>query len=80
MSMGFNRRWVGSPAYIQVVRSAAETITAVQRRVRRGPAHHGAWRRALLREFSADGQGGVIVDLSGMQDVQAAPDGTRRWW
>ena len=31
MRMGFNRRWVGSPAYIQVVRNARETVAAVQR-------------------------------------------------
>ncbi len=75
MSMGFNRRWAGTPGYIQVVRSAAETITAVQRA-------YDAGRRITVRggghcyeNFSAGNDGGVIIDLSGMQDVQAYPDG-----
>ncbi len=75
MSMGFNQRWTGAPAYIQVVRSAAETVAAVQR-------VHDAGVRITVRggghcyeNFSAGNDGGVIIDLSGMQDVQAYPDG-----
>ncbi|HEY9242576.1 MAG TPA: FAD-binding oxidoreductase [Streptosporangiaceae bacterium] len=75
MRMGFNRRWVGAPAYIQVVRSAAETVAAVQRA-------HDAGRRITVRggghcyeNFSAGNDGGVLIDLSGMQAVRAAPDG-----
>jgi FAD/FMN-containing dehydrogenase len=69
MRMGFNRRWVGSPAYIQVVRNAHQTVAAVQRA-------HDAGLRITVRggghcyeNFSSGNHGGVIVDLSGMQGV-----------
>src|SRR3984885_5608983 len=69
LRMGFNRRWVGSPAYIQVVRDASETVAAVQRA-------HDAGLRITVRggghcyeNFSSGNDGGVIVDLSGMQGV-----------
>ncbi len=70
MRMGFNRRWVGSPAYIQVVRNARETVAAVQRA-------HDAGLRITVRggghcyeNFSSGNHGGVIIDLSGMQGVR----------
>jgi FAD/FMN-containing dehydrogenase len=63
--MGFNRRWVGSPAYIQVVQNAAQTVQAVQRA-------HSAGLRITVRggghcyeNFSAGNHGGVIIDMSG---------------
>jgi FAD/FMN-containing dehydrogenase len=69
MRMGFNRRWVGSPAYIQVVQNAAQTVQAVQRA-------HTAGLRITVRggghcyeNFSAGNHGGVIIDMSGMQGV-----------
>jgi FAD/FMN-containing dehydrogenase len=59
-------RWAGTPACIQVVRSAAETITAVQRA-------YDAGRRTTVRggghcyeNFSAGNDGGVLIDLSGL--------------
>ena len=70
MRMGFNRRWVGSPAYIQVVRNARETVAAVQRA-------HDAGLRITVRggghcyeNFSSGNHGGVIIDMSGMQGVR----------
>jgi hypothetical protein len=69
MRMGFNRRWVGNPAYIQVVRSADETLRVVQSALRAG-------RRITVRggghcyeNFVSANDGGVIIDLSGMQGV-----------
>jgi hypothetical protein len=69
MRMGFNRRWVGSPAYIQVVSNARQTVEAVQRA-------HDAGLRITVRggghcyeNFSAGNHGGVIIDMSGMQGV-----------
>lgn len=69
MRMGFNRRWVGSPAYIQVVRNARQTVAAVQRA-------HDAGLRITVRggghcyeNFSSGNHGGVIIDMSGMQGV-----------
>jgi FAD/FMN-containing dehydrogenase len=69
LRMGFNRRWVGSPAYIQVVRNAGQAVAAVQRA-------HDAGLRITVRggghcyeNFSSGNDGGVIIDLSGMQGV-----------
>jgi hypothetical protein len=69
MRMGFNQRWVGAPAYIQLVNNADDTIQAVQqaldRRLRitvRGGGH-------CYENFSSGNYGGVIIDLSNMQDV-----------
>ena len=76
MSMGFNRRWAGAPAYIQVVRSAAETVTAVQRACDAGKRITVRGGGHCYENFSAGNNGGVIIDLSGMQDVTASPGGT----
>jgi FAD binding domain len=69
MRMGFNRRWVGAPAYIQLVNNAHETVQAVQRALDahlritvRGGGH-------CYENFSSGNYGGVIVDLSNMQGV-----------
>ncbi|MGH3067126.1 MAG: FAD-binding oxidoreductase [Streptosporangiaceae bacterium] len=78
LRMGFNRRWVGSPAYIQVVRNARQTVAAVQRA-------HDAGLRITVRggghcyeNFSSGNHGGVIIDLSGMQGVSLDPSGLVR--
>ncbi|HEX5290827.1 MAG TPA: FAD-binding protein [Streptosporangiaceae bacterium] len=78
MVMGFNRRWTGSPAYIQVVASPAETLSAVQAALR-------ARRRITVRggghcyeNFVSANDGGVIIDLSGMQGVSREPSGQIR--
>jgi FAD binding domain-containing protein/berberine-like enzyme len=69
MRMGFNRRWVGAPAYVQLVSSAREVIDAVQR------AHDRRLRITVrsgghcYENFSSGNYGGVIVDLSNMQGV-----------
>jgi FAD/FMN-containing dehydrogenase len=73
MRMGFNRRWVGSPAYIQLVSNARQTVQVVQRA-------HDAGLRITVRSgghcyenFSSGNHGGVIIDLSGMQGVYLDP-------
>jgi hypothetical protein len=75
MRMGFNRRWVGSPAYIQVVENARQTVQAVQRA-------HDAGLRITVRggghcyeNFSSGNHGGVIIDMGGMQGVYLNPAG-----
>ena len=75
MRMGFNQRWAGSPAYIQVVQNARQTVTAVQqardaglRITVRGGGH-------CYEDFSAGNHGGVIIDMSGMQGVYLDPAG-----
>jgi hypothetical protein len=69
MRMGFNRRWVGAPAYVQLVNNAHETVQAVQRALDthlritvRGGGH-------CYENFSSGNYGGVIIDLSNMQGV-----------
>jgi FAD/FMN-containing dehydrogenase len=69
MRMGFNRRWVGSPAYIQVVRSPAEALAAVQRALDRGLRITVRGGGHCYENFSSGNHGGVIIDLSGMQGV-----------
>jgi FAD/FMN-containing dehydrogenase len=78
MRMGFNRRWVGSPAYIQVTENAAQVVRAVQ-------AALDARRRITVRggghcyeNFSSGNDGGVIIDLSGMQGVSREASGLVR--
>jgi len=78
MVMGFNRRWTGSPAYIQVVRRPAEALSAVQAALR-------ARRRITVRggghcyeNFVSANDGGIIIDLSGMQGVSREPSGQIR--
>src|SRR5579872_1378376 len=69
MRMGFNRRWVGAPAYVQLVNDARDVVDAVQR------AHDRRLRITVrsgghcYENFSSGSYGGVIVDLSNMQGV-----------
>jgi FAD/FMN-containing dehydrogenase len=69
MRMGFNQRWVGSPAYIQVVRNARETVTAVQRAYDAGLRITVRGGGHCYENFSSGNYGGVIIDMSGMQGV-----------
>jgi hypothetical protein len=78
MRMGFNRRWVGSPAYIQIVQNARQTVRAVQ-------VAHDAGLRITVRggghcyeNFSSGNDGGVIIDMSGMQAVSMDASGQVR--
>ena len=75
MRMGFNRRWVGSPAYIQVVRSARETVAAVQRAYDAGLRITVRGGGHCYENFSSGNHGGVIIDMSGMQGVHLDPAG-----
>ncbi|MFI5064679.1 MAG: FAD-binding oxidoreductase [Streptosporangiales bacterium] len=75
MRMGFNRRWVGSPAYIQVVRNAHQAVAAVQRARDAGLRITVRGGGHCYENFSAGNHGGVIIDMSGMQGVYADPAG-----
>ena len=69
MRMGFSRRWVGSPAYIQLVNNADDAVQAVQRALDSGlriTVRGGGHR---YENFSSGNYGGVIIDLSNMQNV-----------
>ena len=76
LSIGFNQRWVGKPAYIQVVGSTRDVIAAVReaqrRRLRitvRGGGH-------CYEDFVSGNPGGVIIDMSQMSGVSRSADGT----
>jgi hypothetical protein len=69
MRMGFNQRWVGAPAYIQLVSNAGDTVQAVQRAVDRGLHITVRGGGHCYENFSSGNYGGVIIDLSNMQDV-----------
>jgi hypothetical protein len=86
MCMGFNQRWAGSPAYIQVVCNARQAVHAVQQA-------YDAGLRITVRggghcdeNFSAGNDGGAIIDMSGMQRVyldstgQVAVEGGATLW
>ena len=75
MRMGFNRRWVGSPAYIQVVRNARQTLAAVQRAYDAGLRITVRGGGHCYENFSSGNHGGVIIDMSGMQGVHLDPAG-----
>ena len=75
MRMGFNRRWVGSPAYIQVVQDARQTVLAVQRAYDAGLRITVRGGGHCYENFSAGNDGGVIIDMSGMQGVYLDPSG-----
>lgn len=75
MRMGFNRRWAGSPAYIQVVCNAGQAVRAVQQACDAGLRITVRGGGHCNENFSAGNDGGVIVDLSGMQRVSLDPAG-----
>jgi FAD/FMN-containing dehydrogenase len=69
MRMGFNRRWVGAPAYIQLVNNASDTVQAVQRALDAGLRITVRGGGHCYEDFSSGNYGGVIIDLSNMQNV-----------
>lgn len=76
LSMGFNQRWVGEPAYIQVAGSTAQVVDTVREAVRdrlrmtvRGGGH-------CYEDFVSGNRGGVIIDMSQMHGVSRSSDGT----
>jgi FAD/FMN-containing dehydrogenase len=73
--MGFNRRWVGSPAYIQIVASARQAVHAVQQACDAGLRITVRGGGHCNENFSAGNDGGAIIDLSGMQRVYLDPAG-----
>jgi FAD binding domain/Berberine and berberine like len=69
MRMGFNQRWVGAPAYVQLVNNAGDVVDAVQRAFDRRLRITVRSGGHCYEDFSSGNYGGVIVDLSNMQDV-----------
>ena len=76
LSMGFNQRWVGTPSYIELVANTGQVVRAVR------DAVHGQ-RRITVRggghcyeDFVSANAGGVIIDMSQMNAVYLADDGT----
>jgi len=69
MRMGFNRRWVGAPAYIQLVNNPTDTVQSVQRALDAGLRVTVRGGGHCYENFSSGNYGGVIIDLSNMQNV-----------
>jgi hypothetical protein len=69
MRQGFNRRWVGAPAYIQLVNDARDVVDAVQWAHDRGLRITVRSGGHCYENFSSGNYGGVIIDLSNMQGV-----------
>lgn len=75
MVMGFNRRWVGQPEYVQVCGDTGQVVQTVREAVeldRRVTVRCGGH---CYEDFVCDNVGGVIVDLSPMNGVyELEPD------
>jgi len=76
LSMGFNQRWVGTPAYIQVVGSTAQVVATVREAVRRGLRITVRGGGHCYEDFVSGNRGGVIIDMSQMHGVSRSGDGT----
>ena len=76
LSMGFNQRWVGTPAYIQVVGSTAQVAETVREAVRAGLRVTVRGGGHCYEDFVSGNPGGVIIDMSQMHGVSRSADGT----
>lgn len=66
---GFNLRWVGAPAYVEVVRDAGEVVDALRRALDAGLRVTVRGGGHCYEDFVSGNDGGVIVDLSPMHAV-----------
>jgi FAD/FMN-containing dehydrogenase len=76
LGIGFNQRWVGKPAYIQLVGSTRDVIVAVREAQRRGLRITVRGGGHCYEDFVSGNPGGVIIDMSQMSGVSRAADGT----
>jgi FAD/FMN-containing dehydrogenase len=76
LSMGFNQRWVGTPAYIQVVAGTAQVVETVREAVRAGLRVTVRGGGHCYEDFVSGNRGGVIIDMSQMHGVSRSADGT----
>jgi FAD/FMN-containing dehydrogenase len=76
LGIGFNQRWVGKPAYIQVVGSTGDVIAAVREAQRRGLRITVRGGGHCYEDFVSGNPGGVIIDMSQMDGVSRSADGT----
>ncbi|HBW18188.1 MAG TPA: hypothetical protein DEH11_03865 [Actinobacteria bacterium] len=76
LSMGFNQRWVGEPAYIQLVSSTAQALAAVREAIRAGLRITVRGGGHCYEDFVSGNPGGVIIDMSQMHGVSRSADGT----
>jgi FAD/FMN-containing dehydrogenase len=75
LSMGFNQRWVGTPAYIQVVGDTSQVAATVREAVRRGLRITVRCGGHCYEDFVSGNHGGVIIDMSQMHGVSRSDDG-----
>src|ERR1700722_15202839 len=75
MVMGFNRRWVGRPQYVQVCGSTEQVVKTVQQAVGKNQRVTVRCGGHCYEDFVCDNDGGVIIDLSPMNSVyEVEPD------
>ncbi|MEA2372291.1 MAG: hypothetical protein QOH12_2685 [Solirubrobacteraceae bacterium] len=67
---GFNRRWVGTPRYVEVCRDPGEVRAAVQRAVDAGLRITVRGGGHCYEDFVSGNRGGAILDLTPMDGVQ----------
>ena len=75
LSKGFNQRWVGAPAYIQVVGDTSQVVSTVREAVRRGLRITVRGGGHCYEDFVSGNHGGVIIDMSQMRGVFRSEDG-----
>jgi FAD/FMN-containing dehydrogenase len=76
MVRGFNRRFAGSPRYVQVCGDAQQVVDTVQEAVDTGLRITARCGGHCYEDFVCDNEGGVIVDLAPLDGVYREPDGT----
>jgi hypothetical protein len=69
MVRGFNPRWVGEPAYVQVCGDAQQVVEAAQRALTEGKRITVRCGGHCYEDFVCENLGGVLIDLSPMNDV-----------
>ncbi len=71
---GYNLRWVGKPAYIQLCGDTAQVVQTVQRAVDDGKRITVRGGGHCYEDFVSNNDGGVIIDLTPMRAVRRDPD------
>lgn len=69
LARGFNQRWVGKPRYVHLCADARQVRAAVQRAVDHDLRITIQGRGHCYENFAVGNDGGVIVNLSAMNDV-----------
>ncbi|HKR50485.1 MAG TPA: FAD-binding protein [Pseudonocardiaceae bacterium] len=69
VTRGFNQRWIADPAYVRLCNGSADVVAAVESAVRDGLRITVRSGGHCYEDFAYGNTGGVIADLSLMNDV-----------